>query len=484
MNRLATSSVPPAHLLWEKVLQHFRRELHPGSFKRWVQPARPLDFDGQTLTIAVPDAQTREWLASRLTNGLRHKLTGLLGYTVNVRFVIAPEATAQEQGPRSAQAACDAPETQAPSGDTASLHPLALWWEEDTASEASAPEVPSVRLHPHYTFETFIVGPSNEFAYSACRAVADRPGMAYNPLFLYGGVGLGKTHLLQAIAHTTLAAGLRVSYLTAEEFFNQFFQAIRNHRMEDFRRRFRNVDLLLVDDVHFLIGKERLQEEFFHTFNALYYEGRQIVFTADRPPSALAMLEERLRSRFEWGLIVDIQPPDYETRLAILRAKAEWFGLPLPDAVLELLARRLEGNIRTLEGALTRLRAYHELRGKPITPDVAEAMLADMLPRRLHIDPNHLLRIVAEEFGISVDKLLSPSRSRKVVLPRQVAMFLLREDARYSYPQIGQVFQGRDHTTVMYACEKIAREYERNEDLRKRIQRIRERLYAATGTTR
>ncbi len=292
-------------------------------------------------------------------------------------------------------------------------------------------------------------------------------------------MGLGKTHLLQAIAHATRAEGYRVAYLSAEEFFNHFFHAIRHHQMDRFRLRFRRVDLLLVDDVHFLIGKERLQEEFFHTFNALYYEGRQIVFTADRPPVALAALEERLRSRFEWGLIVDIQPPDYETRLAILRSKAERWGMPVSEAVLEGIARHLEGNIRTLEGALNRLRAYAELRGQPITPEVAEAILADLLPRRLQVDPQQLLRAVAEEFQISPEKLMSPSRTRKVVLPRQVAMYLLREDAGYSYPQIGQFFGGRDHTTVMYACEKMARAYERDEALRKRIRRIRERLYSA-----
>lgn len=453
--------------LWEKLLYHLRQELPPGSYERWVAGAQALELNDTTLVVAVPNEQTRAWWDSRLRNGLRHKLKALLGRQVDVHFVVQPEAVAMPTEPIS----------EPSPGETS------LWWTEwigqsSNTVEATDSQAPlPIRLRPHYTFKTFIVGPSNEFAYSACRAVADRPGQAYNPLFLYGGVGLGKTHLLQAIAHTTLSAGLRTLYLPAEEFFNQFFHAIRHHQMDNFRQRFRTVDVLLVDDVHFLIGKERLQEEFFHTFNALYYEGRQIVFTADRPPSALAMLEERLRSRFEWGLIVDIQPPDYETRLAILRAKAEWFHLPLPDAVLELLARRLEGNIRTLEGALTRLRAFYELRGQPISPDVTEALLADMFPRRLQIDPQRLLRVVAEEFGISVDKLLSASRARKVVLPRQVAMYLLREDARYSFPQIGQVFLGRDHTTVMHACAKIAEQYEQDENLRKRIQRIRERLY-------
>lgn len=456
--------------LWQKVLDLFRHEMSPTSFETWLRPSRAVAFDGTTLTVAAPNAYARDWLESRLSNGLRRKLVSLLGRKVQVRFVVQAEpAPVSTEGPSPAFTAPEVPEE---------------WLESQAQSSRGEdaedlPDLPPLRLHPHYTFETFIVGPTNEFAYAASRAVAERPGQTYNPLFIYGGVGLGKTHLLQAIAHATRAEGYRVAYLSAEEFFNHFFHAIRHHQMDRFRLRFRRVDLLLVDDVHFLIGKERLQEEFFHTFNALYYEGRQIVFTADRPPVALAALEERLRSRFEWGLIVDIQPPDYETRLAILRSKAERWGMPVSEAVLEGIARHLEGNIRTLEGALNRLRAYAELRGQPITPEVAEAILADLLPRRLQVDPQQLLRAVAEEFQISPEKLMSPSRARKVVLPRQVAMYLLREDAGYSYPQIGQFFGGRDHTTVMYACEKMARAYERDEALRKRIRRIRERLYSA-----
>ncbi len=465
MTQALTTTWSP-ETLWKKVLQQFQREMSPSSFNTWVRPSRVLNFDGKTLTIAAPNAYARDWLESRLTNGLKRKLVGLLGYPVDVQFVVHPSSGEGNKTQREVE--------QKPSEV-----PEEWTYTDGLGEETPATDFPSLRLHPHYTFDTFVVGPTNEFAYSASQAVAARPGRAYNPLFIYGGVGLGKTHLLQAIAHCTISSGHRVYYLSAEDFFNQFFYAIRHHEMDAFRQRFRQVDVLLVDDVHFLIGKERLQEEFFHTFNALYYEGRQIVFTADRPPVALAMLEERLRSRFEWGLIVDIQPPDYETRLAILRAKAEWYRIDVPEEVLDLIARHMEGNIRALEGALNRLRAYHELRRQPITRELAEAVLADLLPRRLEVDPHHVLRVVAEEFELTVEKLLSPSRSRKVVLPRQVAMFLLREDARYSYPQIGHLFNGRDHTTVMYACEKIARQYEQDETLRKRIRRIRERLYAS-----
>jgi len=269
-----------------------------------------------------------------------------------------------------------------------------------------------------------------------------------------------------------------VYYISAEDFFNQFFHALRTHSMEAFRKRFRELDVLLVDDVHFLIGKERLQEEFFHTFNTLYYDRRQIVFTADRPPAALAALEERLRSRFEWGLIVDIQPPDYETRLAILRAKAEARGMTVPLEVLQFVARQVEGNIRTLEGALNRLWAYHELRGLPITREMAEAVLADLLPKRWRPEPERVLRAVAEEFQVPVDKMRSRLRAKNVLLARQVAMYLLREDLRLSFPQIGRLFGGKDHSTVTHACEKIARAYDEDEALRRRIQRIREALYA------
>lgn len=448
-----------AHELWERVADLLRNDIAPTSFQTWVAPCRGLRFDGQTLVVAAPNAYARDWLADRVTDLIRQKLLGLLGQRVNVEFCVAGTPTVSEIKPPSLPEAWTLP--------------------PDLGEQAAAEvDLPPMRLHPQYTFANFIVGPNNEFAYSACLAVAQRPGEgAYNPLFIYGGVGLGKTHLLQAIAHALLPQGRRVYYISAEDFFNQFFYALRTHTMETFRKRFRELDVLLVDDVHFLIGKERLQEEFFHTFNTLYYDRRQIVFTADRPPAALATLEERLRSRFEWGLIVDIQPPDYETRLAILKAKAEVRGMHVPLEVLQFVARQVEGNIRTLEGALNRLWAYHELRGLPITREMAEAVLADLLPKRWRPDPERVLRAVSEEFQVPVDKMRSRLRAKNVLLARQVAMYLLREDLRLSYPQIGRFFGGKDHSTVMHACEKIALAYEEDEALRRRIQRIREALY-------
>ena len=463
----ASRGAPVAHTqidaqrLWEQVRDHLAQELTAATFRTWVAPCKAVHYDGRRLVLAAPNAYTRDWLARRLQPLVERLAEQVAGHPVEVVFTLPHEPP---------------PNTTAPNGDVALPR---AWVETEKPDDgAQAFEVDGLALNPAYTFATFVVGASNEFAFTASRAVAERPGEAYNPLFIYGGVGLGKTHLLQAIAHALKDRGRRVVYLSAEAFFNAFIQALRTYEMDAFRRRFREVDALLVDDVHFLIGKERLQEEFFHTFNTLYAYNRQIVFTADRPPAALAALEERLRSRFEWGLIADIQPPDYETRLAIVRFKAESRGMRIPDDVLEYVARHIEGNIRTLEGALNRLWAYHELRGAPLTVAMAQAVLADLLSgRRWAKDPEGVLRVVAEEFGVTVQDLKGKSRARKVLIPRQVAMYLLREDLRLSFPQIGRLFGGKDHTTVMHAWQKTARAYEEDEALRKRIQRIRERMY-------
>ena len=308
-------------------------------------------------------------------------------------------------------------------------------------------------------------------------AVAENPANAYNPLFLYGGVGLGKTHLLHAIGNACLAQGLVVRYVSSEEFTNDLINAIRIHDTEAFRDKYRKVDVLLIDDIQFIAGKESTQEEFFHTFNTLHGQNKQVVLTSDRPPKALVTLEERLRSRFEWGLTADIQPPDFETRVAILRFKAEEAGKTVPMEILETIARYMHTNIRELEGALTRVLAYAELRGMPLTPQLVEAALADMLPRRQEIAPERILQAVAEAFGVSVERLRSKSRAHKVALPRQVAMYLLREDAKLSLPQIGELLGGRDHTTVKYGYEKIADKIESDERLRRDVLLLREKLY-------
>lgn len=326
-----------------------------------------------------------------------------------------------------------------------------------------------------------MVGASNRLAHAASLAVAENPAHAYNPLFLYGGVGLGKTHLLHAIGNMTIQHGMEVLYVSSEEFTNDLINAIRTHTTQAFRDKYRRIDVLLVDDIQFIAGKESTQEEFFHTFNTLHGQDKQIVVTSDRPPKALVTLEERLRSRFEWGLTADIQPPDLETRLAILHTKAERMGYDLPDIILETIARRVQSNIRELEGALTRIVAFANLGELPLTPDFVDIALVDLLPRRNEVQPEEVVSKVAEAFGVSIDRLLSPERSRQVALPRQIAMYLLHEESNISLPQIGETLGGRDHTTILYGCEKIADLLERDDRLRKQVIGIKEQLYGRHG---
>jgi chromosomal replication initiator protein len=332
-------------------------------------------------------------------------------------------------------------------------------------------------INSRYTFENFVVGTSNRLAHAASLAVAEKPAMAYNPLFLYGGVGLGKTHLLQAIGNMGIRRGQQVLYVSSEEFTNDLISAIRTHTTQAFREKYRRIDVLLIDDIQFIAGKESTQEEFFHTFNTLHGQNKQLVISSDRPPKAMVTLEERLRSRFEWGLTADIQPPDFETRLAILRYKADRAGYSFPQETLSLIARRVQSNIRELEGALTRVAAFANLSGVRITPEMVESVLADLLPRRNEVQADEVIETVASSFGVSMERLLGRDRSREVALPRQIAMYLLREEANISLPQIGETLGGRDHTTVMYGCDKVADLLERDDRLRRQVIEIREKIY-------
>jgi len=309
-------------------------------------------------------------------------------------------------------------------------------------------------------------------------AVAENPARAYNPLFLYGGVGLGKTHLLHAIGNACQPANLNVLYVSSEEFTNDLINAIRTHTTPAFREKYRQVDVLLIDDIQFIAGKESTQEEFFHTFNTLHGQDKQLVISSDRSPKALVTLEERLRSRFEWGLTADIQPPDIETRLAILRAKAERAGRQVPADILEMIARQVQSNIRELEGALNRVLAYSDLSGIPLTLELAQNALADFLPHGVDLQPDDVLEAVSHAFGISNDRILGRERTREVALPRQIAMYLLREEGGISLPKIGEFVGGRDHTTVMYACDKVNDLMETDDRLRRQVLKIREQLYS------
>jgi len=354
--------------------------------------------------------------------------------------------------------------------------------EIEEAEEVSIPQnhvFPS-KMNGRYTFENFVVGASNRLAHAASMAVAERPAQAYNPLFLYGGVGLGKTHLLYAIGNACEKRGLQVLYVSSEEFTNDLINAIRTHTTQAFREKYRRIDVLLIDDIQFIAGKESTQEEFFHTFNTLHGQDKQIVISSDRPPKALVTLEERLRSRFEWGLTADIQPPDFETRVAILRSKADRAGYRLPDGLLETIARRVQSNIRELEGALTRIVAFSDLSGLLLTPQLVDSALADLLPRRKDVHPEDVVRAVSDVFGVTIDRIMGRDRSREVALPRQIVMYILRSE-NISLPQIGDALGGRDHTTVMYACDKVADLLERDDRLRRQVIEVREQVFGRSN---
>jgi len=336
-------------------------------------------------------------------------------------------------------------------------------------------------LNPRYTFENFVVGANSRLAHAAALAVSERPARAYNPLFLYGGVGLGKTHLLHAIGNSCHSRGLNVLYVSSEEFTNDMINAIRTHTTQAFREKYRSADVLLIDDIQFIAGKEGTQEEFFHTFNTLHSQDKQIIVSSDRPPKSMVTLEERLRSRFEWGLIADIQMPDVETRQAILRYKAEKMGRNVPNEILDMIARRVQSNIRELEGALNRIIAFADLSGVPLSLQLAEMALADLLPQVHNVPPLKLIALVANEWQTSVEALLSRDRSQRIAEPRQVAMYLLRQETNASLPQIGEALGGRDHTTVMYAIQKITGDILIKKDMERKVNRIKQQLYGQSG---
>jgi len=458
--------------VWQSVLGQLQMEMPKAAFDTWVRDTQVVGLEDDTLVVGVQNAYARDWLESRLRSTVRRKLVGLMARPVDVRFVVWSGQSGSDNGGNgngNGHASAPTAEVDSQPARTSEAPTAAPAYNHAPAQDSS--------LNPRYTFDNFVVGSNNRLAHAASLAVAENPAKAYNPLFLYGGVGLGKTHLLHAIGNACVAQGLVVRYVSSEEFTNDLINAIRTHNTEAFREKYRKVDVLLIDDIQFIAGKESTQEEFFHTFNTLHGQNKQIVITSDRPPKALVTLEERLRSRFEWGLTADIQPPDFETRVAILRFKAEQAGREVPNEILETIARYMQSNIRELEGALTRVLAYADLRGMPLTTELVEAALADMLPRRQAIEPEQIINLVAEAFGVSVERLCSKSRSHKVALPRQVAMYLLREDAKLSLPQIGELLGGRDHTTVKYGYEKIADQIESDERLRRQVLALRERLY-------
>jgi len=434
---------------WEAALGQLQMEMPKSAYETWVRNAELVSYEMDTFTIGVRNAFTRDWLDSRLKTTVCRFLSGLMNRPQAVQFIVHY---------REMENAGFSPE------------------KEEVGESALAPTLISP-LNRRYSFENFVVGASNRLAHAASLAVAESPAQAYNPLFLYGGVGLGKTHLLFAIGNAAIQKRLQVLYVSSEEFTNDLINSIRTHNTPAFRERYRRMDVLLIDDIQFIAGKESTQEEFFHTFNALHAANKQIVVSSDRPPKAMVTLEERLRSRFEWGLAADIQPPDFETRLAILRSKAERAGRAVPHDILEMIARQVQSNIRELEGALTRVLAYSDLTNQSLSINLVQSALSDLLPQQSDLKPRQIIDVVAKSYGIPSEKLLSRGRTAEVALPRQVAMYLLREEAGLSLPQIGHELGGRDHTTVMYGCEKMAEQIETNDALRRQVIQIREKLY-------
>jgi chromosomal replication initiator protein len=420
--------------LWDEVSSRLKGALNESTFGTWFAEADGAELTDDAFTIAVPNDFTREWIEGHFLGLIRAAVKDTTGHERRVHLTVA-DAVA------TAQAEQDVDVVEAPVGGVA------------------AP-APAPGMSQKYTFDGFVIGSSNRFAHAAALAVAEAPAQAYNPLFIYGGTGLGKTHLLQAIGQYVgeHGSGLTARYVTSETFMNDFINSLRDKRIEGFKHRYRTYDVLLVDDVQFFEGKERIQEEFFHTFNSLYESGSQIVISSDRPPKEIATLEARLRSRFEWGLITDIQPPDLETRIAILRMKVRTDGIHVPDPdVLTHVAGRVTTNIRELEGALTRVVAFSSLTGRPMTVELAEDVLRDVFPQGqpAEISIRRIQETVSDRFGLSVSELCSPKRSQSIAYPRQVAMYLSRALTDSSLPKIGKEFGGRDHTTVMHANAKI-----------------------------
>jgi len=445
--------------LWDEVLKQISQRISKPSFDTWFKETKATQFKNDTVFITVPSDFIKGWLDQNYSELIQEILLEFTGRRLKVKFYTLEAEEDDQQIKRS---------------------------KTPTKSEAaSLQEDYKNVLNPKYVFETFVIGPGNRFAHAASLAVAELPAKSYNPLFLYGGVGLGKTHLMHAIGHFILEHNpqAKVVYLSSEKFTNEFINAIRDNNTDEFRNKYRNVDILLIDDIQFLAGKESTQEEFFHTFNALHGENKQIVISSDRPPKEIPTLEDRLRSRFEWGLITDIQPPDLETRIAILRKKAKAENLDIPNEVMAYIANQINTNIRELEGALIRVVAYSSLINRDIDVELAQEALKDIIPssKPKMITIYDIQKIVSDYYGIKVDELKGRKRTKSVVLPRQIAMYLSREMTDLSLPKIGEEFGGKDHTTVIHAHEKIQQALLEDHAIQKVIKEVSTRIKNLVG---
>ena len=470
---------------WRAVLGDLELQIPKQLFDSYLKQTEGIGYDESSFTVRAPSAFVVTWLERRMYPAIQGTLAKVTGQALEIRFDVLPieQETelpplelAHEYTPGDGREWAADPDMWAGPG-VADAEPATGVSGERYAAPAGP--APGFAHNPKYTFDSYVVGPSNHLAYSAARAVADAPGKSYNPLFLYSGVGLGKTHLLYAVGHACAQRQKSVLYVTSEQFTNEFVSAIRNRTTEDFRHRYREVQVLLIDDVQFMRGKEQTQESFFHTFNDLHNSGHQIVISSDRPPKALALLEDRLRSRFEWGLIADIQPPDLETRMAILSAKAEEMGVELPDSIVELVAKRVQSNVRELEGCLNRLMLHARTMSEPITAQSASLMLNDLTAdtARHAMEPDRIIDQVGLHFKVTREELLSKRRTRKVAQARQVAMYLLMYELEMSPTQVGRLLGGRDHATVIHGAGKINGEINEDRQLRQDVLTIKEALF-------
>ncbi len=453
------STVSQCEKLWQAALGELQLQMTRATFDTWLRGSQVVACDSGTLTIYVRHSYAVDWLQNRLLPTILRTLQHLAGHELRLAFTTRP--------PEPEVDLAFVPETVPAQGP-------AEW--DGVARVERHNGRPSSVLNARYTFDSFVVGASNRLAHAACLAVAENPARAYNPLVVYSGVGLGKTHLLHALGHVAQGQGLSVLYLSAEWFANDLINAIRNQTTDSFRAKYRNIDVLLVDDVQFIAGKERTQEEFFHTFNTLHGANKQIVMSSDRPPKALLALEERLRSRFNWGLIADMQPPDLETRIAILRTKADTVGIPISAEVLAYIARKMPSNVRELEGALTCVLAHAQLMHTTLTLATAQAALAGLLGAPSDLTPAQILSAVACHYRLPEAQLTGPSRAKGVNVPRQLAMYLIRQETGASLPEIGQLLGGRDHSTILHGFSKIELQIEADEALRRDWLAIKQRL--------
>jgi chromosomal replication initiator protein len=417
--------------IWDEILTHVQAKVNRHSFYTWFKPTAFVADDGRMLTVRVPNTLFKDWITKHYSGVIFEALNEVRRPDAGVNFIASPMVDAEAPVP-------PPPET--------------------TAETIPPPTTSVAGLNPRYTFDSFIVGSSNQFAHAACRAVAEAPSRSYNPLFIYGGVGLGKTHLMHAVGHYVLQhdPNLVLTYISSERFMNEMINAVRYDRLIDFRERYRTVDVLLVDDVQFLAGKEGTQNEFFHTFNALYDSQKQIVLSSDCPPHEIEQLEERLRSRFEWGLIADIQSPDLETKVAILKKKAEAESVPLPDAVAIYIAGRIKSNIRELEGSLIRLIAYASLTGRELSIELAQEVLRNVIDHEEKaVTIDSIQKFVSDYYQLKLADLKSRNNSKSVAMPRQVAMYLCKSLTHASLPEIGRSFGGKHHSTVIHSIKKV-----------------------------